>query len=95
MTPSGRPDLDRSSHLPGVSRILGINPQGTIYAQTSYSGPTGLVTSTDGGKTWNGVATTGLTSAIGVLAFDPQNPNHLYGGGAGRIFEITLAPEGQ
>ena len=35
------------------------------------------------------------TAAIGVLAFDPQNPNHLYGGGAGGLFEITLAAEGQ
>jgi hypothetical protein len=70
---------------------LGINPHGTIYAQTSYFGPAGLVGSTDGGKTWNGVTATGLTSAIGVLAFDPQGPDHLFAGTlGGGIFELNL-----
>jgi photosystem II stability/assembly factor-like uncharacterized protein len=77
-------------NLPGGSRILAINPQGTIYAQTSYSDTTGLVSSTDGGVTWSPVAATGLTLPISVLAFDPRNQNHLYGGSAGGVFEITL-----
>jgi hypothetical protein len=29
------------------------------------------------------------------LAFDPLNPNHLYGGAVDGVFEITLALEGQ
>jgi hypothetical protein len=87
--------MESSFFLGSVSNSLSMRVAlGDIFIVPAR-GPTGFVTSTDGRKTWNGVATTGLTSAIGVLAFDPQNPNHLYGGGAGSLFEITLAPEGQ
>jgi photosystem II stability/assembly factor-like uncharacterized protein len=79
--------LDR----PGdVGSILGISPQGTLYA----GGSSGLVRSVDGGSTWSDLVTTGLTSGVNVLAFDPQDPNHLFAGthNAG-VFEITLTPE--
>lgn len=53
--------------------------------------------SMDGGATWNALPTAGLSSGVSVLAFDPQNSNHLFagtGGGfglaGGGVFEITL-----
>ncbi|HYM12340.1 MAG TPA: hypothetical protein VEU62_16510 [Bryobacterales bacterium] len=69
-----------------------VDPHGTIYANTY---PTGLLRSTDGGTTWSAVVTTGLPSNTGGLAFDPQNPNHLYAGTSAGVFEITLAPAQQ
>jgi hypothetical protein len=50
------------------------------------------VRSMDGGATWNALPTAGLSSGVSVLAFDPQNPNHLFAGTGGGVFEITLAP---
>jgi hypothetical protein len=75
--------------LDGVS-LLGIDPQGTLYANTS-AGP---ARSQDHGATWNALPIAGLIfgSGIGVLAFDPQNPNHLFTGTGTGVFEITLAP---
>ena len=71
--------------LDGVS-LLGIDQQGTLYAVT----PVGFARSKDGGATWNALPTAGLISGIGVLAFDPQNPNHLFTGTGAGVFEITL-----
>ena len=75
--------------LDGVS-LLGIDPQGTLYANTSA----GAARSQDHGATWNALPTAGLIfgSGIGVLAFDPQNPNHLFTWTVVGVFEITLAP---
>jgi hypothetical protein len=45
----------------------------------------------DGGATWNALPTAGLSSGVSVLAFDPQNLNHLFAGtGGGGVVEITL-----
>ena len=71
--------------LDGVS-LLGIDQQGTLYAVT----PVGFARSKDSGATWNALPTAGLISGIGVLAFDPQNPNHLFTGTGAGVFEITL-----
>ena len=73
--------------LDGVS-LLGFDQLGTVYANT----PAGVARSQDHGATWNPLPTAGLISGIGVLAFDPQNPNHLFTGTAAGVFEITLAP---
>jgi hypothetical protein len=73
--------------LDGMS-LLGIDQQGRLYAGT----PAGFARSKDGGATWNALPTAGLITGIGVLAFDPQNPNHLFTGTAAGVFEITLAP---
>jgi hypothetical protein len=74
---------------PGQSSLLAIDFLGTLYAQTTA----GLVRSMDGGTNWNALATTGLTSSVNTLAFDPQNPNHLYAGTSNAgVFEITIAP---
>ena len=67
--------------------LLGVGPQGTLYARAS----TGLVRSMDGGTTWNALPTAGLSSGVSVLAFDSLNSNHLFAGTAGGgVFEITL-----
>jgi photosystem II stability/assembly factor-like uncharacterized protein len=68
------------------SGFLGIDPEGTLYSQATA----GLVRSMDGGATWNVLPTAGLSSGVSVLAFDPQNPNHLFAGTYGGVFEITL-----
>ncbi len=73
--------------LDGVS-LLGFDQQGTPYAYT----PAGVARSQDHGATWNVLPTAGLIAGIGVLAFDPQNPNHLFTGTSAGVFEITLAP---
>jgi hypothetical protein len=73
--------------LDGVS-LLGFDQLGTVYANT----PAGVARSQDHGATWNPLPNAGLISGIGVLAFDPQNPNHLFTGTAAGVFEITLAP---
>ena len=73
-------------------RFLGVGPQGTLYAQAEA----GLLRSMDGGASWNALPTAGPSSVVSVLAFDPQNPNHLfagtggYGAFGGGVFEITL-----
>jgi photosystem II stability/assembly factor-like uncharacterized protein len=68
-------------------QLLGVGPQGTLYAGATA----GLVRSMDGGATWNALPTAGLSSGVSVLAFDPQNPNHLFAGtSGGGVFEITL-----
>jgi photosystem II stability/assembly factor-like uncharacterized protein len=76
--------------LPGdpfQSKLLGIDPQGTLYAGATA----GLIRSMDGGATWNALPTAGLSSGVSALAFDPQNPNHLFAGTVGGgVFEITL-----
>jgi hypothetical protein len=47
--------------------------------------------SMDGGVTWHALPTTGLSSGVSALAFDPRNPNYLFAGtGGGGVFEITL-----
>ena len=70
---------------PFKSNLLGVDPQGTLYARVTA----GLVRSMDGGATWNALPTAGLSSEVGVLAFDPQNPNHLFAGtGGGGVFEM-------
>src|ERR1019366_2214161 len=67
--------------------LLGVDPQGTLYARATA----GLVRSMDGGVTWNALPTAGLSSVVSGLAFDPQNPNHLFAGTVGGgVFEITL-----
>ena len=67
--------------------LLGVDPQGTLYAGATA----GLVRSMDGGATWNALPTAGLSSGVSVLAFDPQNPHHLFAGtGGAGVFEITL-----
>jgi hypothetical protein len=73
--------------LDGVS-LIGFDQQGTIYAGT----PAGVSRSLDHGATWIPLPTAGLISGIGVLAFDPQNPNHLFTGTGAGVFEIMLAP---
>jgi photosystem II stability/assembly factor-like uncharacterized protein len=73
--------------LDGVS-LLGFDQQGMPYAST----PAGVARSQDHGATWNVLPTAGLIAGVGVLAFDPQNPNHLFTGTAAGVFEITLAP---
>ena len=73
--------------LDGVS-VIGFDQQGTLYAYT----PAGVARSQDHGATWNPLPTAGLISGIGVLAFDPQNANHLFTGTVAGVFEITLAP---
>jgi photosystem II stability/assembly factor-like uncharacterized protein len=72
--------------LDGVS-VFAIDQQGTLYAGT----PAGIARSPDRGATWNVLPTAGLLSGIGVLAFDPQDPNHLFTGTGAGVFEITLA----
>ena len=68
-------------------QFLGVDPRGTLYARATA----GLVRSMDGGATWNPLPTAGLSSVVSVLAFDPQNPNHLFAGtSGGGVFEITL-----
>jgi len=76
--------------LDGVS-VIGFDQQGTVYANT----PAGTARSQDHGATWNVLPTAGLIAGIGVLAFDPQNANHLFTGTAAGVFEITLAPGNQ
>ncbi len=73
--------------------ILGIDSQGSIYLGT----PKGPFRSLDGGNTWNPIITTGLRGQIAALAFDPQDPNHLFAAtDAGGVFEIRLdTPTGQ
>jgi photosystem II stability/assembly factor-like uncharacterized protein len=77
-------------NLPGdpfQSQLLGVGPQGTLYAGATA----GLVRSKDGGATWSALPTAGLSSGVSALAFDPQNPNHLFvGTNGGGVFEITL-----
>ena len=68
--------------------LLGFDQQGTPYAVT----PAGIARSPNHGVTWNPLPTAGLTSGIGVLAFDPQDPNHLFTGTVAGVFEISLAP---
>jgi hypothetical protein len=78
--------------LPDFTSLLGIDPQGALYAQTSA----GLVRSTNGGVTWNAVPNAGLRSAVTSLAFDPQDANHLFAGTSGAgVFEIMLTPAQQ
>ncbi len=72
--------------LDGVT-LIAIDPRGTVYART----PAGVARSHDGGATWKALPTAGLISAIGLLAFDPQDPNHLFTGTSAGVFEITLA----
>ena len=69
--------------------LLGVDQRGTVYAQ----GQSALVRSRDGGVTWEALPA-GLPSRISALAFDAQDPNHLFAGtyGSGG-FEITLAPQ--
>jgi photosystem II stability/assembly factor-like uncharacterized protein len=68
-------------------QLLGVDAQGTLYAGATA----GLVSSMDRGATWNALPTAGLSSGVSALAFDPQNPNHLFAGtGSGGVFEITL-----
>lgn len=68
--------------------LLGVGPQGTLYARATA----GLLKSMDGGATWHALPTAGLSSGVSVLAFDPQNPNHLFAGtGGGGVLEITLS----
>ena len=77
---------------PGLTSLLGIDPQGVLYARTG----TGLVRSANGGVTWNELPNTGLRSSVTALAFDPQDANHLFAGTSGAgVFEIILAPAGQ
>ena len=67
--------------------LVGVDPQGRLYAGATA----GLVRSIDGGATWHALPTAGLSPVVSVLAFDPQNPNHLFAGTAGGgVFEITL-----
>jgi photosystem II stability/assembly factor-like uncharacterized protein len=69
--------------------LLGVDAQGTLYAGAAA----GLLRSVDGGATWNALPTAGLSSGVSGLAFDPQNPKHLFAGtGGGGVFEITLEP---
>jgi hypothetical protein len=71
--------------------VIGFDQQGTVYAAT----PAGIARSQDHGATWNALPTAGLISGIGVLAFDPQNTNHLFTGTVAGVFEITLAPQNE
>lgn len=73
--------------LDGVS-VIAFDQQGTLYAST----PAGVARSRDHGTTWIVLPTAGLIAGSGVLAFDPQNPNHLFTGTFAGVFEITLAP---
>jgi hypothetical protein len=73
---------------PAYARFVGLDPQGTIYVQTT----TKMLRSTDGGNTWNEVTTAGLRGFLTVLAFDPHDANHLFAGmGQAGVFEIHLA----
>jgi len=83
-------------YLPEDGEYLAIDPQGTnltidsqgaIYVVTN----TGLFKSADSGASWSVVTNAGLPSGITALAIDPQNPNHLFAGTYGGVFEITLA----
>jgi hypothetical protein len=73
---------------------VGIDQNGTVYA-TATGSQSGLFRSQDGGVTWNVLPTNGLPGGGGasVLAFDPQNPNHLFAGTGAGVFEITLAQQ--
>jgi len=81
--------------LPGDpnSGLVGIDQQGSVYvwAWSPYT----LFRSQDGGVTWNAMPTTGLPPlSISVLAFDPQDANHLFAGtGGAGVFEIKLAQQ--
>jgi photosystem II stability/assembly factor-like uncharacterized protein len=84
----GPPDAD-----PGYNSFTGIDVLGTLYVRARG----GVFRSQNGGATWSALPAlpaTGLSSAVTVLAFDPQDPNHFFAGtyGAG-VFEITLAEE--
>jgi photosystem II stability/assembly factor-like uncharacterized protein len=69
-------------------QLLGVDAQSRLYAWATA----GLVKSMDSGATWNALPTAGLSSVVSVLAFDPQNSNHLFAGtGGGGVLEITLA----
>jgi photosystem II stability/assembly factor-like uncharacterized protein len=86
--------LDLPGGAPPVAYLVGIDQSGTVYA-TATGSQSGLFRSQDGGVTWSALPTNGLPGGGGganVLAFDPQNPNHLFAGtSAGGVFEITLA----
>ena len=74
--------------LDGVS-LLGFGPTGHDLCEHLSRG---IARSQDHGATWNPLPTAGLIAGIGVLAIDPQNPNHLFTGTSAGVFEITLAP---
>src|SRR5205823_4476555 len=84
--------------LPQYTRLLAIDPLGTVYVHAYTELPNGgpvwrLLRSTDGGTTWSSVATAGLGSFVNVLAIDPQDPNQVFAGTGGGVFEITIVPE--
>jgi hypothetical protein len=79
--------------LPESSNFLTIDPQGAIYVTVDVENGSALFKSSDGGGSWRAVTNSGLTSRITALAVDPQNPNHLFAGTGGGVFEITIATE--
>jgi len=59
--------------------VVALNP---LVPTTAYAATGGLVKTTDGGATWNGLA---LAPQAFAVALDPSNPSTVYAGGNGGV----------
>src|SRR5215471_15934552 len=82
-----------STHGPGAPvSALAIDPvnPATVYALT-FTGPSGVSRSLDGGESWNALTLPGPASYVGVfaLAVDPADSNIIYLGSGDGVFKST------
>ncbi|MFI5251924.1 MAG: choice-of-anchor D domain-containing protein [Bacteroidota bacterium] len=63
------------------------------YSLDSYYGD-GIFKSTDGGSTWNKIATTSIGKYFSTILVDPQNSNNVYAAGSNGVYKSTNAGAG-